>query len=117
MGSIPAGGANQTVACDRIRPFADGQPSRVRAEPVDALLLPFAARSRHRGGKGLCGRGLRRELKRSALRADCPVLLDSRAHGKTRYAGCARCAQTAAVSQSTKRAARATLEPALLGAS
>jgi len=48
--------------------------------------------STHRSGKGLCGRELRRELKRSALRADCSVLLDLRAHGKTRYAGCARCA-------------------------
>jgi hypothetical protein len=32
-------------------------------------------------------------------------------HGKTRYAGCARCAQTLAVSQLTKRAARAGHEP------
>ena len=43
-------------------------------------------------------------MKRLALRADCPVLLASRAHGKTRYAGCARCARTVAVSQFTKRA-------------
>jgi len=53
--------------------------------------------SAHRSGKGLCGRGLWRELKRSALRADCPALLDLRAHGKTRYAGFARSARTVAV--------------------
>ena len=56
-------------------------------------------------------------MKRSALRADCPPLLALRAHGKTRYAGCARCAQTVAVSQFLMRAARAALKTALLGAS
>ena len=53
-------------------------------------------------------------MKRSALRADCPVLLDLRAHGKTRYAGCARCARTVAVSQLTMRAARAALKLSLI---
>jgi transposase len=45
------------------------------------------------------------------------VLLEFMARRKTRYAGCARCAQTVAASQFTKRAARAAMNPALLGAS
>jgi hypothetical protein len=58
----------------------------------------------------------RRWMERSALRADCPVLLNLRAHGKTRYVRFAHCARTLAVSQSTMRAARAALKSALLGA-
>ena len=91
-------------------------PSTGSGQACRSLVEHRRSHSTHRSGKGLCGRGLRRELKRSALRADCSVLLDLRAHGKTRYAGCARCAQTLAVSQFTKRAARAALKPALLGA-
>ncbi len=55
-------------------------------------------------------------MGRSALQADSPALLDLRAHGKTRYVRCANAAQTVAVSQSTMRAARAALKPALLDA-
>ena len=43
------------------------------------------------------------------VRAQC---IGPRAHGKTRYAGCARCAQTLAVSRSWMRAARAALKTA-----
>jgi len=55
-------------------------------------------------------------MERSALRADSPALLALRAHGKTRCVRCANSARAVAVSQSTKRAARAALKPALLGA-
>jgi len=54
---------------------------------------------------------------RSSLREDSAAVLGLGAHGKTRYAGFARCARTVAVSQSTKRAStRAAPKPALLAA-
>ncbi|MFN8795331.1 MAG: hypothetical protein ACK50K_13630, partial [Betaproteobacteria bacterium] len=68
-------------------------------------------------GKGLRGRELRRESKQSALRADCPALLVFMARRKTRYAAFGRCARAVAASQSLRRAARAAMNPALLGAS
>ena len=67
-------------------------PSTGSGQACRSLVPRRHSCSTHRGGKGLCGRGLRRELKRSARWADCPALLVLRAHGKTRYAGCARCA-------------------------
>jgi hypothetical protein len=97
----------------RLRPVANVQPRCVRDELVGALsvALPCVALCVAAGG-ARC----RRQLWRSALRADYPALLASRGRRKTRYAGCARCARTAAASQMTKRAARAPLEAVLLGA-
>ena len=96
-------------------PFSPGAFVLCAVEALSAALrcvaLPYAA-LRVAAGGARCGR----QLWRSALRADCPALLASRGRRKTRYAGCARCAQTAAASQFTKRAAHATLEAALLGA-
>ena len=56
-------------------------------------------------------------MKRPALRAGCPVLLEFMARRKTRYVRFANSAQTVAASQFTKRASRAAMNPALLGAS
>ena len=93
------------------------RPSTVRAEPYIKLRTGLSkprtrSTARSRQAVPLAGAG----MERSALRADSPPLLTLRAHGKTRCVRCAHCAQTVAVSQSTKRAARAALKPALLGA-
>ena len=53
-------------------------------------------------------------LWRSALRADCTAMLGPGSRRRTHYASCARCVQTTAASQITKRAARADPGPALL---
>ena len=113
--SVPASGPLRTfipppfnpgafVLCAVEAPSAQSAALRVAALRYAALRV---AAGGARGG---------RQLWRSALRADCPALLASRGRRKTRYAGCARCAQTAAASQFTKRAAHAPLEAALLGA-
>jgi len=54
---------------------------------------------------------------RSPLRGDSPVVLGLAARRITHCAICDRSVQTDAASQFTKRAARATASPALLGAS
>src|SRR3954470_12524742 len=56
-------------------------------------------------------------LGRSARFADSSPLLGPGSRRRTRYVRCAHCAQTAAPSQTTKRATRAAMSPALLGAS
>ena len=53
-------------------------------------------------------------LWRSALRTDCTAVLGPRSRGRTHCAHFVRCVQTTAASQTTKRAARADLGPALL---
>ena len=54
-----------------------------------------------------CGRaGGCASLRRSALQADSPALLDPGSHCGTRCVRCAHCAQTAAMSQMTKRVLR-----------
>jgi hypothetical protein len=55
-------------------------------------------------------------VRRSALWADCAVLLGFGARRGTRCVRCAHCARTTATSQITKRAARAAPNPALLAA-
>ena len=55
-------------------------------------------------------------LGRSALCADSAAVLGLGSRRTTRYVRCAHCAQTAAASQSTKRAARADPSPVLLAA-
>jgi hypothetical protein len=61
--------------------------------------------------RSVCGA----RVRRSSLRYDCPAVLGSVAHRGTRYVRCARCAQTPAMSQFTKRAARAATNPARPG--
>ena len=53
-------------------------------------------------------------LWRSSLRYDCTAVLAPRSRGRTHCAHFVRCVQTTAASQTTKRAARADLGPALL---
>jgi hypothetical protein len=62
-------------------------------------------------GKAASGRARPLSRRRSARRADYPALLGPAARGKTRCASCARCAQTAAASQFTKRAGARGHEP------
>jgi hypothetical protein len=97
-----------------------GSSSEVKpARSLGSALLPLAAGRQ-------CGLHLARQrrvrtgrcasLERSALRTDCPAILGLVARRRTRFAHFVRCAQTAATSQSTKRAARAATSPAILGA-
>ena len=67
-----------------------------------------------RHGSRQAAPGVQLMLWRSPLRADCTAVLGPRSCRRTRYVRCAHCTQTAAASQSTKRAARADLGPALL---
>jgi hypothetical protein len=64
--------------------------------------LPPERPRKHSAERAPCGASLRRPAARGSLR--CSVL---RARGRTHSAGSARCVQTAAASQFTKRAARA----------
>jgi len=66
--------------------------------------------------KGACGLGLACDCGGRRWRADSPAMLGPAACRRTRFVRCAHCAQTAAASQMTKRAARAATDPALLGA-
>jgi len=51
--------------------------------------------------------GLWRELKRSALQADCPAMLGPMARRRTRCVRCANSARTVAASRTAKRTAHA----------
>jgi len=55
-------------------------------------------------------------LQRPSLREGFPAVLGGRLRGITGCAGCASSARTDAANQITKRAARASPPPALLGA-
>ena len=55
--------------------------------------------------------------RRSALGADCSAVLGLCGSGRTHYAACGRCVQTAARSQRLMRAARAPQSPVLLSSS
>jgi hypothetical protein len=68
-------------------------------------------------GKVACGLGRVCDFGGRRMRADSPAMLGHAACRRTRFVRCAHCAQTAAASQITKRAARAATCPALLGAS
>ena len=68
-------------------------------------------------GKGACGLCQACDFGGRRMRADSPAMLGHVACRRTRFVRCAHCAQTAAASQMTKRAARAATCPALLGAS
>ena len=69
-------------------------------------------------GSSVAAGGTRRALMlwRSALRSDCTAVLGPRSRRKTHCAHFVRCVQTPAASQTTKRAARADLEPARIKA-
>ena len=97
----------------RLRVIAHPRPPR-RSYATSIAKTASIARSLERASiaaGGAC-RGLIRG--RSALRADCSPLLGPGSHRRTRFVRCAHCAQTAAMSQTTKRAARAEPGPALL---
>ena len=66
--------------------------------------------------KGACGLGLACDCGGRRWRADSPAMLGPAACRRTRFVRFAHCAQTAAASQMTMRAARAATGPALLGA-
>jgi len=68
-------------------------------------------------GKGARGLGRACDFGGRRMRADFPAMLGHAARRRTRFVRYAHCAQTAAASQMTKRAARAATCPALLGAS
>ena len=78
------------------------------------LLISSCGRSVR--GKGACGLGRACDFGGRRMRADSPAMLGHAACRRTRFVRCAHCAQTAAASQMTKRAARAATSPALLGA-
>ena len=87
-------------------------PLRPFAPPISCLLSTC-----HRSS-GVAAGGTRRGLMlgRSALRSDSAAMLGLGSRRRTRYVRFALCAQTAAPSQLTKRAARADPSPALLAA-
>jgi len=84
-----------------------------RAQSAGSGQAPYAANER----SGAAGRRLERaqscgrsagsaSLRRSPRSGDCHALLDPWSHCGTRYVRCAHCAQTAAMSQRTKRVLR-----------
>ena len=98
-----------------IRTFYQAQHCQLQRPTATACLFADSFGTRRRIPAAGAGWGLM--LWRSgAERADCPAVLGPGSHRATRCAPCGRSAQTGAMSQIWKRAARADPEPAFLGA-